>query len=343
MNLAELNKYIGFCFDHKNINIIYQNFDVSSTNLLINYKFKSISKYDTNKIYSINDIILVTSEDKNILDDSYLYRNNFKIIAIGEESLFNKYFKKHNLQSLYQSSLLTKVFNIGITVAQRKLNKKEREKLWNEYYGYHLEKLYDDKKLDLIFYSGHKYISKINKKGLEVVDFGCGSGYHAEFEKMSDINNYYFIDSNKATVEYLKNKKGYKNVIQSEGSDFKLKDESIDYFICSHILEHIPNLGEILVNIHRKLKPRGSIILVAPCDPGFLWNLLTKFSPNRNRLKRLGLDYDEIMKSEHVNSITKVLDLLRKNFKEKNTKLFPFNFLKIPELNIMYFAVFQKQ
>jgi hypothetical protein len=83
--------------------------------------------------------------------------------------------------------------------------------------------------------------------------------------------------------------------------------------------------------------------LVAPCDPGFMWNLLTKFSPNRNRLKRLGLDYDEIMKSEHVNSITKVLKILRKNFKEKNTQLFPFNFLRTPELNIMYFALFQKE
>ena len=339
MNFAELEKYLSYCFDFKNIKILYLNSKLKSISNLNKFDFKSIEKFDKNQSYSINDILILFTEDLIRFPEILIYKPNFKIIILDKIEL--PIDKITDYKILYKSNFLIGIFRNSITVVQRNLSKKERELLWNNYYGYHLEKLYQDKKLDLIFYSGHKYISSINKKNLNVVDFGCGSGYHAEFENLNQINKYYFVDSNSETIKYLKNK-GYKNVIQSSGTFEDLPDESIDYFICSHILEHIPNLEEVLLNIKKKLKTGGSIILVAPCDPGFLWNLLSKLSPNRNRLKILGLDYDEIMRSEHINSIHKVLLILNKYFAESRSTYFPFNLIRSTEANLMYFSIFQK-
>lgn len=339
MKIPQISSYLKYLYNFEDANVLYLDSKVKEIKELSNYKFKSISKYDKEKNYDFNDLLIVFDE-KDILNNTEIINKNFKILIIGK-SILNLNLK-NNLRLLFQTNPFFRIFHKEINVYQRNLTEEEKLKIWNDYYGHHLEKLYDDKKLDFIFYFGHRYISKIDKKGLNIVDFGCGSGYHSNFEKLQEIRNYYFIDSNPETIRYLKNK-GYTNVLQSSGDFSDISDESIDYFICSHILEHITNLKEVLNNIYKKLKKTGSIILVAPCDPGFLWNNLSKFSPNRNRLEKIGLNYNEVMRIEHVNSFTKVKKYLEENFEEKNSYYFPLFFLRNYQLNLMFFCTYSKK
>jgi SAM-dependent methyltransferase len=42
------------------------------------------------------------------------------------------------------------------------------------------------------------------------------------------------------------------------------KDKSVDFFICSHVLEHVTDAKKALSELHRILKPRGKAILMVP-------------------------------------------------------------------------------
>ena len=43
-------------------------------------------------------------------------------------------------------------------------------------------------------------------------------------------------------------------------------DQSVDFFVCSHILEHVDNDRKAMAELYRVLKPGGSGILMVPID-----------------------------------------------------------------------------
>lgn len=43
-----------------------------------------------------------------------------------------------------------------------------------------------------------------------------------------------------------------------------LADDSIDFLIASHVIEHTPNPIHVLINVHRKLRHGGRFVLVVP-------------------------------------------------------------------------------
>lgn len=48
-----------------------------------------------------------------------------------------------------------------------------------------------------------------------------------------------------------------------------LPDRSVDSALCTEVLEHCPNPADVLAEVHRVLKPGGSLVLTLP----FLWPL----------------------------------------------------------------------
>lgn len=49
-------------------------------------------------------------------------------------------------------------------------------------------------------------------------------------------------------------------------TNMRFADDSADYFLCFHVLEHVPDDGTALSEIHRVLKPGGKAILQVPID-----------------------------------------------------------------------------
>ena len=66
-----------------------------------------------------------------------------------------------------------------------------------------------------------------------------------------------------------------------------------DYFICFHVLEHIPNEAGALREMHRVLKPKGCLVIQVPID----WSLVTTIeydAPNPREVghvRRYGSDF----------------------------------------------------
>jgi len=233
--------------------------------------------------------------------------------------------------------------NLLMGIYKKNDNKKERIKIWEESYSNHLGNLYKNIFSKKIFDNGHRYISDLHKNDKVILDFGCGNGYHHNFEKSYKYKKYIFADKNLNTLEYLKNIYGEENVLFITTNKINLRDQSVDIIILSHILEHLPNLETYIKEFNRILKPNGTLLVTAPCDPGFMWNFFTKLSPNRFKLKKIGLIYNEIMNYEHINSFSMVKLSLEKFFVSKNCYFYPFNFIKNHNFNLTMSSYYVKK
>ncbi len=61
--------------------------------------------------------------------------------------------------------------------------------------------------------------------------------------------------------------------LTSRGDDIRLKDQSIDIFFTGECIEHVENTDAFLDEIHRVLKPRGSLILTTPNADAYLYRI----------------------------------------------------------------------
>jgi|GEM_PF-2093975 len=300
-------------------------------------KIKTLMLQKGNEVETLGDtydFIVVTKPKTDMYNIEKLLNKHGKIIVYkGRDSLdIIKQLLSANYKKIYN--------NLVFEVYKKEDTAQDRLEVWNGFYEKYLEELYKGGTVKYLFDFGHRYLANVDKKKGIVLDFGCGSGYHYAFEDINNTKKYILMDSNVNTIEQLK--KSYPDVILTNGKEIPLEDASVDYLICSHILEHIHDITDILKEFNRVLKQGGELLLVAPCDPGTLWNLTTKISPNRNRLKKVGLDYTEVMAHEHVTSIDTVKKEVDNIFSKLEETYFPFKWIKNPNLNLMLFGRYIK-
>ena len=195
------------------------------------------------------------------------------------------------------------------------------------------EKLYQNPIVRFLFKLGHRYISKrSNQIEGRVLEIGSGIGYHIKFENLTDKRKYVALDKNKGMLDKIP----YDNVQKVLGLAEKVPfpDKTFDCVIASHILEHVNDLTSSIKEIDRVLKDTGTAFVVSPCDPGFLWNTATLFTPSRRRLAKIGLNYNKIMRTEHVNTFSECVKKLGERFEIVNISYFPF-ILKNSNLNLI--------
>ena len=128
----------------------------------------------------------------------------------------------------------------------------------NSYYD---KKKYDSYKKSSSFFGFlYGFIQRVNgkhklnliKKGSSLLDYGAGSGFFVNLSLKAGVNAVGYEPINK-----LKNK----NVFS------KLKDignKKFDYITMWHVLEHTPDPLKILVDLRKKLKNNGKVIIALP-------------------------------------------------------------------------------
>ena len=123
------------------------------------------------------------------------------------------------------------------------------------------------------------WFEKHIKKDDVVLDFGCGGGY---LLKNLDCKEKIGIEINPVAREFC-NKE---NNITCHESLSAIKDGSIDVVISSHCLEHVVNPFNTIVELHKKLKAGGRIVILVPLEtykhkwvPNDINNHLYTFSP----------------------------------------------------------------
>lgn len=126
-------------------------------------------------------------------------------------------------------------------------------------------------------YSSHMVISRIiksnNSKKLKILDLGCDVGFLGHSLKQMKVEyEIHGVDLNrenlkKASKHYLKTYHFDLNQLQ-----WRIKDK-YEIVVLADTIEHLHNPKRVLLNIHKRLKPKGKVIISVP-NAVFWWSRL---------------------------------------------------------------------
>lgn len=114
-------------------------------------------------------------------------------------------------------------------------------------------------------------LTKSKSKMAKVLDLGCGTGRNISFVKDyvdRGTFKFYGIDYSASCIKYAKRqyKKYGVKYIQHDGKKLPFKDNTFDYIVSSHVLEHVPQSDAKMYfsEISRILKKGGIAVVGTP-------------------------------------------------------------------------------
>lgn len=120
------------------------------------------------------------------------------------------------------------------------------------------------------------------------LDVGCGDGHFvtAAFSRQIEVG----LDPWWAPLKEAQRRSGYQALIQAQGARMPFPDATFGSAFSNSVLEHIPQLEEVLVEVARLLKPGAPFVFCGP-NHRFLESLSVGQFLNRVKLKPLGDSY----------------------------------------------------
>jgi len=88
-----------------------------------------------------------------------------------------------------------------------------------------------------------------------------------------------------------------------------------DRIIAVASFEHILNLPDVIKRSAELLKPMGILGVSIPNEGRFLWRFAYQMTTGREFRRKYGLDYEILMKYEHVNTADEIEAVLNHYFK----------------------------
>lgn len=164
----------------------------------------------------------------------------------------------------------------------------------------------------------HRQVAETAAPGISTLEIGAGSLNQFKFEKKQGV--YDIIEPYHKIYEqseYLGNVDTFYDDISEipEGNRY-------DRIISVATFEHILNLPAVIEKIISLLSTDGLLAVSIPNEGRFLWRLAYRNTTGREFHKKYGLDYEVIMRHEHVNSADEIECLLRYFFSDVTEKLF---------------------
>jgi SAM-dependent methyltransferase len=186
-------------------------------------------------------------------------------------------------------------------------------------------------------YVFHIHFNRKSNNG-KTVDFGGSAG-----ESTRRIDNLLVVEIDQQARDIM-NKAGIPNLRNMD----LLEDGSVDTIYSSHVLEHVENPFEQLKEFHRKLKPKGKLILVIPCESSvlgmesydtnghlFAWNKTTintlliragftiesnEYATLGSSSKILGMNlYSKLIKNPFISRMARLISVLKCELLNKRT------------------------
>jgi SAM-dependent methyltransferase len=140
---------------------------------------------------------------------------------------------------------------------------------------------------------------------LRLLDFGCGTGTMAGY--LARFGNVTAVDADAEAVEFC-HTRGLEDVRQLSGSTLPFAGGEFDVATSFDVLEHIEDDFVALTELHRVLKPGGTLLLGVPAFP-FLWGLQDEVSHHFRRYVRPQLTARledagfEVLRASYFNSL----------------------------------------
>jgi len=151
----------------------------------------------------------------------------------------------------------------------------------------------------------HRRIAR-GSHGLSTLEIGAGTLNHLPYEPQN--SRYDIVEP----ARYLFEDSPFLSRVRTIYDDVKAvpSDTRYDRIISIASFEHICNLPEVVAHCGLLLKPGGELRAAIPTEGGPLWKLGWKLTTGPEFKRRYGLDYEVIMRFEHVNTWREVSEVL---------------------------------
>lgn len=154
----------------------------------------------------------------------------------------------------------------------------------------------------------HKKVAKSSAKEKKTLEIGAGTLNQLDFEQP---RVYDIVEPYKKLFENSPNLKYVRNIYADIA---EIKDEQYDRIISVACFEHVENLPEMVKMSTELLAPNGKLCISIPNEGRFLWKFAYTMTTGREFKRRFGLEYETLMRYEHINTADEIEQILRYYF-----------------------------
>lgn len=126
------------------------------------------------------------------------------------------------------------------------------------------------------------FIKKKGKRGVKILDIGCGTGMAAE--RLKDFGAVYGVDISSKSIEQARDRLDEAYVSLAEKLPFR--NEIFDVIVCTEVIEHLLAPSEALSEFNRVLRSGGYLIISTP-NPWY-WQIIINRIMTRLRGQKAG-------------------------------------------------------
>jgi SAM-dependent methyltransferase len=107
------------------------------------------------------------------------------------------------------------------------------------------------------------------RDGMKVLDVGSGEGFFKFFfdALCPEHITWHGIETWKERIEFCRHIGYHVFEVNLEQGRFTMDNDTYDIVLASHVLEHLPNPRQILMEMGRVLKPGGLLLVATPTKP----------------------------------------------------------------------------
>jgi len=164
-------------------------------------------------------------------------------------------------------------------------------------------------------------VNNINiSKSLEI---GAGTLNHLDY--VNTLEHYDVIEPAKWLYKDTKSEKFVKN-FYSDIFEISIK-QKYDRILSIATLEHVLDLPKLIEQSKQLLNKGGLFQAAIPCEGEFAWYCGWKFGTGVAFWLKHGLNYEELMKFEHVNNLNEISKIIKYYFKNIKILRSPLPFL----------------
>ena len=186
--------------------------------------------------------------------------------------------------------------------------------------------------------AGYSVMSQIDLTDKTVLEIGPGDIRHIQYWRGLP-RDYFIADVSQLMMQQAQNRlknKGvnYHSIMLERLQNLPIPSNSIDVIISFYSLEHLYPLTSYLTDMHRVLKPGGTMIGAIPTEGGFAWGLGQMLTSRRWFKKNTSIDPDKIICWEHPNFADDIIATLDDHFQQQKLLFWPMR-LQVLDINLI--------
>jgi hypothetical protein len=164
----------------------------------------------------------------------------------------------------------------------------------------------------------HRLVAADHAADKRTLEIGAGTLNHLPYE--SDVAHYDIVEP----FEYLFETSPARDRITNIYSDISAipSGAEFDRIISIATFEHICELPSVVARCGMLLATSGNLRVGIPSEGTILWKLGYKLTTGLEFRRKYGLDYDVLMRHEHVNTAAEIENVLRYFFSKIERKVF---------------------